>query len=64
VYGFLEEEQRTDQPVIAAVPATITVPIAEGEVYEFAVPRRALRFFDRNTGRRLERAGIVRVFPT
>ncbi len=61
VYGYLEEERRTDQPVIAAVPATITVPIAEGEVYEFAVPRRALRFFDRATGRRLERAEVVRL---
>ena len=59
VYGYLEEERRTDQPVIAAVPATVTLSIAEGEAYEFAVPHRALRFFDRTTGLRLQRRDLV-----
>ncbi|MDR7606486.1 MAG: ABC transporter ATP-binding protein, partial [Armatimonadota bacterium] len=51
-YGYLEEERRSDQPVIAAVPITVTLPIAEGEAYEFAVRRRDLRFFDARTGLR------------
>jgi len=50
VYGQLEEELRSDQPVIAALPVTIPTPIAEKQVYEFAVPRRAMRYFDRGTG--------------
>jgi len=49
-YGQLEEKLRSDQPVIAALPVTITMPIAEGQVYEFAVLRRAMRYFDRGTG--------------
>jgi len=50
VYGSLEEERRSDQPVIAGLPVTITMPVVEGQVYEFAVPRRAIRSFDRRTG--------------
>ena len=50
VYGYLEEESRSDQPVIAGLPVTIRTPIAEDQVYEFAVPRRAMRYFDRRTG--------------
>jgi len=52
VYGELEEERRSDQPVIADLPVTITTPIAEKQVYEFAVLRRAMRYFDRRTGLR------------
>ncbi len=50
LYGALEEATRTDQTVIADLPATITTPISEGEVYPFGVPRRALRLFDAETG--------------
>ncbi len=50
VYGYLEEESRSDQPVIADLPVTLTTPIAEQQVYEFAVPRAAMRYFDRGTG--------------
>ncbi|MDQ7819511.1 MAG: ABC transporter ATP-binding protein [Armatimonadota bacterium] len=52
VYGTLEERARSDQPVIADLPVTVTTPIAEGEVYEFAVRRAALRYFDARTGLR------------
>lgn len=52
VYGYLEEEQRSDQPVIAAIPITLGLPIAEGEAYEFGVRRRDLRYFDARTGLR------------
>ncbi|MDQ7827400.1 MAG: ABC transporter ATP-binding protein [Armatimonadota bacterium] len=51
LYGTLEEQARRDQTVIAALPVTIRTPIQEGEVYRFAVPQRALRTFDRATGR-------------
>jgi len=52
VYGYLEEETRSDQPVIADLPVMITLPIAEEQVYEFAVPRSAMRYFDRRSGLR------------
>jgi multiple sugar transport system ATP-binding protein len=50
VYGALEDRPAGARTVIADLPATITVPIAEGEVYSFVVPRRALRYFDARTG--------------
>ncbi|MGH2349435.1 MAG: ABC transporter ATP-binding protein [bacterium] len=56
VYGYLEEATRSDQPVIAALPVTITTPIDENQVYEFAVLRRAMRYFDRGTGLRRDGA--------
>jgi len=56
IYGYLEEETRADQPVIADLPVTITLPIAEQQVYEFAVPRSAMRSFDRATGLRRDGA--------
>jgi len=56
IYGYLEEETRSDQPVIADLPVTIPLPIAEQQVYEFAVPRRAMRYFDRRTGLRRDGA--------
>jgi multiple sugar transport system ATP-binding protein len=56
VYGYLEEETRSDQPVIADLPVTITEPIVEQRIYEFAVPRSAMRFFDRQSGQRRDGA--------
>jgi multiple sugar transport system ATP-binding protein len=56
IYGFLEEETRSDQPVIASLPVTIPQPVAEQQVYEFAVPRMAMRYFDRRTGIRRDGA--------
>ncbi|HEY6104037.1 MAG TPA: ATP-binding cassette domain-containing protein [bacterium] len=56
IYGSLEEETRSDQPVIASLPVTIPQPITERQVYEFAVPRRAMRYFDRRTGLRRDGA--------
>jgi multiple sugar transport system ATP-binding protein len=58
-YGYLEEERRSDQPVIAAIPITITLPVVEGEVYEFVVRRRDLRYFDARTGLRKPSPGAV-----
>jgi len=56
IYGYLEEETRSDQPVIASLPVTIPQPITERQVYEFTVPRRAMRYFDRRTGLRRDGA--------
>jgi multiple sugar transport system ATP-binding protein len=53
VYGTLHglgEETR----VIARLPATVTVPIEDGETHEFAVHERDLRFFDSETGKQTE----------
>ncbi|MDR7550098.1 MAG: ATP-binding cassette domain-containing protein [Armatimonadota bacterium] len=54
LYGSLDGDERAETTLIADLPATtITIPIAEGDVYDFAVPRRALRFFDAATGESL-----------
>lgn len=49
VYGSIEGDQRA-QPLIADLPTTITIPVAEGAVHEFAVPRRSQRRFDAHSG--------------
>jgi ABC-type sugar transport system ATPase subunit len=51
VYGTVKgigEETR----VIARLPATVSTPIEAGEVRDFAVHQRDLRFFDAETGKR------------
>ena len=51
VYGTVRgigEETR----VIARLPATVTTPIEAGDVHEFAVHERDLRFFDAESGER------------
>jgi multiple sugar transport system ATP-binding protein len=53
VYGTLNgigEETR----VIARLPATVTVPLEAGDVRDFAIHERDLRFFDAESGERTE----------
>jgi len=53
VYGSVVEAGApppAEVTIIAKVPATIALAIPEGETHEFAVPRRALRYFDADTG--------------
>ena len=55
VYGSVSESGAPGAPdatVIAKLPGTIALAIPEGEMHEFAVPRRALRYFDAATGLR------------
>jgi len=52
VYGSVAESGAPDATVIAKLPGTIALAIPEGETHEFAVPRRALRYFDADTGLR------------
>ncbi len=52
VYGSVAEEAVGEATVIAKLPATVATAIPEGEAVEFAVPRRALRYFDAATGAR------------
>src|SRR5467141_3983413 len=52
VYGNVAEGAGDDATVIAKLPATVGMAIPEGETLEFAVPRRALRYFDGATGAR------------
>lgn len=52
VYGTIASAGDTDATIIAKLPATIALTIPEGETHEFAVPRRALRYFDAQTGQR------------
>ena len=52
VYGSVVEggAAPAEVTIIAKLPTTIALPIPEGETHEFAVPRRALRYFDADTG--------------
>ena len=52
VYGSVAEEGVGEATVIAKLPATVATVIPEGEALEFAVPRKALRYFDAATGAR------------
>ncbi|MBI2881924.1 MAG: ABC transporter ATP-binding protein [Candidatus Tectomicrobia bacterium] len=53
IYGVLGGPFR-DQKAIAKLPSSVPAALREGEAYEFAVPRRDLRFFDKATGLRTE----------
>jgi multiple sugar transport system ATP-binding protein len=52
VYGTVGENQAPDATVIAKLPGNVAVNLPEGETREFAVPQRALRYFDAETGLR------------
>src|SRR5256886_2091842 len=52
VYGTIADGAADTATVIAKLPATVGTTIPEGETMEFAVPRRALRYFDAVTGAR------------
>jgi multiple sugar transport system ATP-binding protein len=43
-----------DAKVIAKLPYTVSVPIQQGETYEFAVQDKDLKFFDKATGLRTQ----------
>jgi multiple sugar transport system ATP-binding protein len=50
VYGAVSDDGADDATVIAKLPATVGTTIPEGETHAFAVPQRALHYFDRSTG--------------
>ena len=52
VYGSVPGSDASDSTVIAKLPGTITLAIPEGEMQEYAVPKRMLRCFDADTGAR------------
>src|SRR2546425_2998592 len=52
VYGTVADGSADDATVIAKLPATVGTTIPEGESLVFAVPRRALCYFDGTTGAR------------
>ena len=51
LYGVLEDKF-PGAKVIARLPSTVTLPYEGGRRYEFAVPEKELRFFDRTSGLR------------
>ncbi len=53
VYGSLEAPFEGEK-VIVDLPYTVTFTINRGEVYEFAVKERDIKYFDRDTGKRIE----------
>lgn len=59
LYGSLENNgDEEDTAVIAKVPLNVSVPIKEGQVYEFAVRAQNIKLFDRATGLRTENDSI------
>ena len=53
LYGHLEDFA-TDTRVIAMLPSTVTVPIPPDQSHSFAVALNRIRFFDKETGLRIE----------
>jgi len=53
LYGFIRGFG-DDVKIIAMLPVTVTIPIEENTDHAFAVPREKLRFFDGETGLRIE----------
>jgi multiple sugar transport system ATP-binding protein len=53
VYGRLEAPFEGEK-IIVDLPYTVTFTINRGEVYEFAVQESDIKFFDRDTGKRIE----------
>jgi multiple sugar transport system ATP-binding protein len=53
LYGVLQD-RFPDTKVIAKLPSTVTASIEPGKIYEFGVPEKDLKFFDKATGRRTE----------
>jgi multiple sugar transport system ATP-binding protein len=51
LYGVLEGKFQ-DARAIGRLPSTVAMPIEAGRRYDFAVPERDLKFFDRATGLR------------
>jgi multiple sugar transport system ATP-binding protein len=51
LYGALHD-LRPDQKIIVKLPYTVRLPVQPGQVYEFSVYERDLKFFDKETGLR------------
>ncbi len=51
LYGTLGDPFPHEK-IIANLPSTVSLPIQQGETYEFAVRHKDLKFFDRTTGLR------------
>ncbi|MDA8121596.1 MAG: ABC transporter ATP-binding protein [Deltaproteobacteria bacterium] len=54
VYGNVGETSHA-RHVVSRLPGSVTLAIDTGKTYSFAVPRRDLRFFDRESGLRTDR---------
>jgi multiple sugar transport system ATP-binding protein len=52
VYGTVTDAGAGDATVIAKLPATVATVIPDGETLPFAVPERALCYFDAASGMR------------
>ncbi len=53
LYGTLRDTFPNEK-VIVSIPSTVDLHLATGETYEFAVKEKDIKFFDRNTGLRIE----------
>ena len=56
VYGYLDRDgDGQETAIIAKVPLNVSVLIQKGQVYEFAVLAKNIKFFDKETGLRTEK---------
>jgi multiple sugar transport system ATP-binding protein len=49
LYGWVSGDAE-DNLTVSKLPSTVTVPIEEGETYDFVVEEQHLRYFDKDTG--------------
>jgi multiple sugar transport system ATP-binding protein len=54
LYGTIEGGRGASKNVFSRLPATVSIPFEVGSAYDFAVPERELKFFDRKTEKRTE----------
>jgi multiple sugar transport system ATP-binding protein len=59
LYALIDRNRFAEQKVIAKLPATYEVSVADGAAVEFAVAERNLRFFDKASEKRTEPRGLV-----
>ena len=52
VYALIHRDRFADQKVVGKLPASYEVRVADGEVVEYAIAERNLRYFDKESGKR------------
>jgi multiple sugar transport system ATP-binding protein len=59
IYALIDRDRFAEQKVVAKLPATYEIRVADGHAVEYAVAERNLRFFDRTTQKRTGRRALT-----
>jgi multiple sugar transport system ATP-binding protein len=59
VYALIDRDRFAEQKVIAKLPSSYEMAVADGEAVNFAIAERNLRFFDKATEKRTESRALV-----